>query len=476
MNFFAERGTDAGWTALVDPGVGNVTFNQLSERVRRGGGRLADVGLQDSRTVVVLGDSSVNFVVTYLACVHAGLDVLVLDSSTSRPSMTNAADRVGADALITKKRENHQELDLPVYERQTLLENNSSPEQSSAPLHKRHRLLLRTSGTTGSPKIVALNWENLRASVQASSERLETTSSDLWMSPLPVRHMGGMAPLLRFVHDQMGLLPVSYDRQTLAGLLETHPVSGLSLVPTMLRDLLDAGHESLLQQLRIILVGGAPVPTNLRQEARSRGLRIYPTYGMTETSSQIATARPRDLDHQIDTVGRPVKEITVRLEDLPDSDRTDSLGEITVSGSVVANGYEDAPPEAERKFNEQGFRTGDLGYFDEEGRLYVVGRRENFINRGGETLHPSRFRRELESHPSVEECAVIGRDSRRLGKSVAAVLVTEPTAEEDENSFRRWTEESLPSGHKIDEFHFVAEIPRTESGTVDHQQLDETLD
>lgn len=335
----------------------------------------------------------------------------------------------------------------------------------------REAVVLFTSGTTGQPKGVRLTLSNLLASAIGSAFRLGVTPSDRWLGCLPVHHMGGLAPVLRSVYYGTTLvLQGGFDIDRTRELLADAEITGVSLVPTQLKRLLDVGWEPP-SGLRSVLLGGAPASNSLLTRAVEAGVPVCPTYGLTEAASQVATARPREVRADPDTVGQPLLWTTVTI--LADGDPVGSgqRGEIVVDGPTITPGYLDEET-TDGAFGEWGLHTGDLGIRDEDGRLEILGRVDDVINTGGELVAPAEVVSTLEPHPHVAAAAVVGVDDPEWGERVAALVVPESDdGPLDTAALFDYCRERL-SAYKAPKTILQApELPRTASGTVDRDAV-----
>lgn len=328
-------------------------------------------------------------------------------------------------------------------------------------------LILCTSGTTGQPRAVRLTRENLEASARASAARLGVGPEDRWLGCLPVYHMGGFAPLIRAVRDGATLLfQREFDAEATARILAEREVTHVSFVPTQLKRLLAVMDEtSTFPALRVILLGGAPAGETLLERAWEHDLPVHPTYGLTETASQVATARPAEARANPGTVGRPLPGTTVHVIEDGQAVSPGERGELVVEGPTVTPGYLDEDATA-AVIGEDGLHTGDIGYRDEAGRLWVVGRRDEAILTGGELVVPGEVSRVLESHPAVERAAVVGLDDAEWGERVVALVVADGDAP-DREKLRAFCADSLPGYAVPKDVTFTDSLPRTASGTVD---------
>lgn len=266
--------------------------------------------------------------------------------------------------------------------------------------------ILHTSGTTGKPKVVPLTEDNWKAAVEASASHLDHTSADEWLIAMPLHHVGGLSVLFRsaFVGGRIRMLP-EFDAAEFADALSSG-VTIASVVPTMLRRVLDHDQRSY-EGLKAVLVGGGPIPEGILEEAVGRGLPVLPTYGMTETCGQVATLKPRSsLKYKVDLL--PGVEA-----------RIDSDGRIALRGPQVFGGY----LFSEKRHRDGWFVTGDLGEIDSDGRLRVLGRADDVIVTGGENVDPVRIETWARSVGGVDEVMVVGIPSSKWGSEIVCLYV-----------------------------------------------------
>ena len=326
------------------------------------------------------------------------------------------------------------------------------------------QLVIFTSGTTSEPKGVQLTVGNLVASAVASSYRLGVLPTDRWLVCLPTYHMGGLAPFVRGALYGTGVVVQrSFDAEATQWVVAEHEVTGVSLVPTMLSRLLDAGWEPP-SSLRFVLLGGGPASEALIERCRERGIPVCPTYGMTETASQIATARPDTAFERAGTVGQPLvfTDVTVVADGEPCD--PGERGEVVVDGPTVTPGYLGGDGAA---FGEFGFWTGDIGYRDEDGHLWIEGRVDDQIVTGGENVDASTVAAAIRDHPAVEDAAVVGLSDEEWGQRVAALVVGDvaPAAARD-HCAKRLAPYEVPKTVRV-----ADALPRTASGTVDRSAV-----
>lgn len=263
--------------------------------------------------------------------------------------------------------------------------------------------VLFTSGTTGPARGVRLTEGNWEAAVRASAEFLDHRPEDVWLAAMPLHHVGGLSILYRsaYVGAAVRWLP-TFDTRAVAGALR-EDVTLASLVPTMLRRILDHD-DHRYRGLKAVLVGGGPIPPGLLEAAHARGIPALPTYGSTETCAQAATLPP----------GSPPR---YAVFPLPGVDiRVGEDGRIRVRGAQVSPGYvdeDDRPPD-------EWFVTSDLGVLDDDGGLRVLGRADQVILTGGENVYPVRVEMTMAGHPDVTAAVVVGVPDSEWGEVVVA--------------------------------------------------------
>ncbi len=261
-----------------------------------------------------------------------------------------------------------------------------------------------TSGTTGFPKGVMLTFGNHFWSALGSAFRLGTLPDDRWLVCLPLYHVGGLAVLFRAclygtaVVLQSGFDPAEVDRA-----LQEQRISLVSLVPTMLKRLLDGRERVQWPALRLALLGGAAPSEEVLARAARLGLPVAATYGLTECASQVATQAPERATMKAGCAGRPLLFTSVEIRTKDGRLATvDEPGEIVIAGPTVMAGYygDDEATGAALKYGR--LHTGDIGQLDADGELWVLGRRTDLIVTGGENVYPAEVERVLREHTGGE--------------------------------------------------------------------------
>jgi o-succinylbenzoate---CoA ligase len=436
--------------------------NWLAQRAQTCPDRLAICGRGIQLTYLELEREAVS-TARRLAARGARRDALVmleLAPSVELAVLFHALMKLGAVAYPINPR-------LPEAERQREIEraqpalllanaDGMGLTEADLPLLGEHDLdathsLMRTSGTSGQPRTVALTYGNHLWSAVGSAFNIGVEPTDRWLCCVPMHHVSGLSILMRSVIYGTGMVVHDgFQVDAVAESLEGDGVTIVSLVATQLARLLDAGVDLL--PLRAILVGGGPVPVDVLEEAIGRGATVVQTYGMTETASQVTTLAPMDARRKLGSAGRPLLTTHLRIKN----------GEILVQGPTVAPDVTD----------EEGWlHTGDLGRIDDEGFLYVEDRLGDVIITGGENVVPAEVEEVLLRHPDVVDAGAVGREDAEWQEAVVAVVVSRDGADPDADELRRHCAEHLAPFKVPKHIEFMAELPRTPSGKLLRREL-----
>ncbi|MEE3717977.1 o-succinylbenzoate--CoA ligase [Tumidithrix elongata RA019] len=343
--------------------------------------------------------------------------------------------------------------------------------------------IIYTSGTTGKPKGVQLTYGNHFHSAIASAQNLDTDTRDNWLVCLPLFHVGGLSIIWRSVLDGSTItLEPRFDLERVIQAIAMGKITLISLVPTMLTRILDRLSQSDVsmqieewRKLRGILLGGAAPNQQLLERCLELKLPIMPTYGMTETASQIATLSPQDVMCKRGSVGQPLQCSQVRIVsiDFPEIELPiGEIGQILVKGTNVMAGYVNSS--ITETLRDGWLHTGDLGYVDSEGFLYVVSRRTDLIISGGENIYPAELEEILMQHPAIQDACVVGVSDREWGQIVVAVLVTTEFLTVTE--IREFCLSRDLAKYKLPKaIHRVDRLPKTASGKLARHKVLESL-
>jgi o-succinylbenzoate---CoA ligase len=410
--------------ALVTPD-GGLRYAELAVRARETAGALRARGVVPGRPVAIALAAGADYVSAVHGVLLAGAVAVPVDL---RLSQEERARRIPSGAFV---------LDAPAARAAALIETASIDLERPA-------AIMHTSGTTSDPRPVTLTYGNWLANALGSAVALGLDRDERWLCPMPLVHVAGLSILMRSaIYGTTVVLHGRYETDAVLEALmsEQERITLVSLVPTMLARLLDAGLRRP-PTLRWALLGGGPIAPALLHRARDAGVPVAPTYGMTEACSQIATH------------GWPLPGVEVRLGD---GNEILVRGAIVSPGALAADGW---------------LYTGDLGAFDERLRLEIIGRKADTIVTGGENVAPAEVEAVLLEHPAVADAAVHARPDPEWGEAVIATVVLMNGAQVEPEELRAFTAARIASYKVPKAIGFSAQLPRTASGKLLRRELD----
>ncbi|MEW9502846.1 o-succinylbenzoate--CoA ligase [Jeotgalibacillus marinus] len=350
-------------------------------------------------------------------------------------------------------------------------------DSSNEPLIEHERdvcSIMYTSGTTGQPKGVLQSYENHFASAVGSALNVGLNVEDTWLCAVPLFHISGYSILMRSVIYGNGVrLYEKFDEEVVHQDLVEGRATMISVVSTMLTRLLNIrGDACYHERFRCMLLGGGPAASHVVEECFEAGIPVFQTYGMTETSSQFATLAPEDSGRKIGSSGKPLfmNDIQI-LNSHHERCESNISGEIVVQGPNVTCGYINRREANRDAFKNGWFYTGDIGYLDEEGFLYVLDRRSDLIISGGENIYPAEIESVLTSHHAILEAAVVGKKDDQWGEVPVAFAVQQAGETLAENDLIAYCKEQLASYKVPVCVYFIEQLPRNASNKLLRREL-----
>lgn len=344
--------------------------------------------------------------------------------------------------------------------------------QAELDLNNIHAIIY-TSGTTGRPKGVMLTYSNHWWSAVGSVLNLGLEEHDRWLACLPFFHVSGLSILMRSViYGIPVVVQETFVPQAVNEAIAQQQVTIISVVSAMLsRMLAELKEASYPQTLRCVLLGGGPAPQPLLEECVRRRVPVFQTYGLTETASQIVTLAPEYMLDKLGSAGKPLFPARLKIEKDGHALQPGEVGEIVVSGPNVTQGYFNRE-EATRKSIKNGWLyTGDLGYVDEEGFLYVVDRRQDLIISGGENVYPAEVEAVLLAHPDIAEAGVTGVGDERWGQVPVAFVTLKSRREIDEKDIQHFCRQRLAKYKVPTKIFIVDHLPRNATNKLMRREL-----
>ena len=351
-------------------------------------------------------------------------------------------------------------------------------------------VIMFTAGTTGVPKGVMLTHDGFSSYLLATVNPADPDIEETNLLTVPLYHIAGLQAALAAVYGGRTLVVMrQFEPLEWMTLVQRYRVSRAMLVPTMLKHVMDHPRfeEFDLSSLEVMTYGAAPMPMEVIREAIRRfpGARFINAFGQTETASTITRLPPEDhvlegSPEEIETklrrltsIGKPLEDVEVRIVDEDGNPvKAGEVGEIVARGTRMMRGYWQQEAATREAIRSGWIYTGDLGYQDEDGYIFLSGRAKDFIKRGGEMVSPEEVEQVLMAHPQVEDAAVIGVPDVEWGEEVRAVVVRREDSVGEEDLIQ-YCQQKLASYKRPRSVVFVDELPRNVMGKVLKRDLRE---
>ncbi|MFG6148200.1 o-succinylbenzoate--CoA ligase [Halobacillus sp. B23F22_1] len=461
--------------AIEMDGGESFTFKELRNDSRKLANGLLKKGINPGDHVAFLSANHLDYVlfihaVSYVGAVAVCLNVRLSakelayqidDSDTCSIVVDSQYKRLGERAM----KESQADIDLLKVEQLAKSEETMEVRETLR-LDERFTMMY-TSGTTGKPKAVMHTYGNHWFSAIASALNLGLTDKDKWLVCLPLFHVGGFSLIMKNVIYGMPIVLLEkFDAEVVNEKIIHHQVTLVSVVTVMLQRLLKNRKQAYPITFRGALLGGGPVPEPLLKEAYKANIPVFQTYGMTETSSQISTLRPGDAFEKLGSAGKALTPASLSIRDDGKPCAPNEVGEIHVKGPMVSGGYY-----RHHYQDNEYLATGDLGYLDEEGFLFVIDRVKDMLISGGENVYPAEIESVLLEVDGVQEAAVTGIEHSEWGEVPVAFIVAIDDHPVTEEKIQRYCKQRL-AGFKVPvSIHFIGEIPRNASNKIVRRKL-----
>ena len=458
-------------TAVVEPGR-TWSFAALDAHAEALAAGLVAAGVGPGDRLVLLAAPSASAIALLAAAGRVGACVAPLGTTLTGPELAAAGVVIGPRLAVhdAEHLAGARALGVPTVLLETLGAGAAGPGTAFDLDPQAPAVAILTSGTTGRPKAALLSQAAMAASAAAWSAAMPEAKG--WLLCLGLAHVAGLGVAWRAIGAGVPLRVIpEFDAGSVLDALRHRPASHVSLVPTQLVRLLDAGGErrSRHANLRAVLLGGAPILPELVTRALAAGWPVVPTYGLTEAGSGVCALSTGDVAAHPGSAGRPLPGVGIRIAD-PAADGT---GEIQVRTPAAFTGYLGRPEATAAAFEADGWlRTGDAGRIDANGFLHVLDRRDDLIVSGGENVFPAEVEAVLAEHPGIAEAGVAGRPDPVWGAVPVASVVPRPGArvpgDADLQAFCRLR----LAPYKVPvAFFVVASLPRTASGKLRRSEL-----
>ena len=490
-------------TAIVFEGK-RFSFSDLNERSNRLANALAGLGIGKGDRIAILQVNCNEYVEAYYATAKLGAIFVPLNFRAKQNELTHMLKHSEAQVLLLGKRyadmAKEMSKELPNIKHFICIEGgveglldyeellaNASPEDVFTDIADDDiTILMYTAGTTGLPKGVPLPHKSFSVYMLENVNPVDPDVDETNLLTMPLYHVAGIQAMLAATYGGRCIAMMrQFDTDEWLEMAHQEKVNRAMLVPTMLKRIVD--HPDFgkydLSSLRVITYGAAPMPLEVIKKAIELfpGASFINAFGQTETASTITALGPED--HKIDgteeekekklkrltsSIGRPMPDVEIKIvgEDGKEMPRGEP-GEIVAKGPRVMGGYwKDAEKTAKTLTTDGWLRTGDMGYMDEDGYIFLAGRGDDLIIRAGENISPEEVENAIYTHPAVDEVAVIGVPDPEWGQEVKAVVVLKKGMTATEEEISEHCRKELASFKRPRYVEFIDELPRTSTGKI----------
>ncbi len=477
--------------AIVDE-RGTLTFAEVDRRTNALARGLSRAGVKEQDGVAIMCRNHRGFIEATVACAKLGAVALYLNTAFAGPQIADVVRREDPVALVYDEEFGdlvseggegrkrfvawHEPGERRLSESDSLLEDLIASETDAplTPPAEKGRVVILTSGTTGTPKGAARKQPDSMEPLAALFSKIPLKARESTVIAAPMFHSWG------FGHFTLALplastlvLRRKFDPEDTLRAVAHHRATALAVVPVMLQRMLELGPETIakydVSSLRVIALSGSALPGELATRAMDAfGDVLYNLYGSTEVAwATIAT--PQDLRAAPGTAGRPPMGTVVKLLDSEGREAAPGEGgRIFVANEMVFEGYTGG---GNKEIVGGLMSTGDVGRFDAGGRLFVDGRDDEMIVSGGENVFPREVEDLLADHPEIEEAAVVGVDDEEFGQRLKAFVVLREDGELDEETVKEYIKQNLARYKVPRDVVFLEQLPRNATGKVLKREL-----
>lgn len=450
------------------------TFSELQRAVYRLAGQLTSLQLQKEKHVAILVSNRPESYQLILALQQLGVVPVLLNyrlagDELRRQLIDANVQTVIVDDHLKKYQVAWGALARPTYQLADILITRVAQPKISQEFDPKHvASIMYTSGTTGNPHGVKQTFDNHFYSAIGSALNLGVAPTDRWLCAVPLFHISGLSIMMRsLVYGMPVQLVNHFDTAEVTALLCNEPITIMSVVPTMLKRLLACYPASGYNQLfRTFLLGGGPIDKATLAQCQKMALPVIQSYGMTESASQIVALSFADAPHKIGSAGKPLMPVQMRVQ-APIT----QVGAIEIKAPNITPGYVGDQAAFKQKLTADGwYQTGDLGYLDNEGFLYVKGRDDDMFISGGENVFPDEIEQVYSKAPGIMAISVIGVDHPQWGQIPVAYVVAQAGVF-DEQQLVAYGREHLAHYKVPKTFIQLEKLPTTASGKVQRHKL-----
>ena len=486
------------------------SYNEITQRSNLLANALSEIGIQKGDRVALIDVNSHQHIETYFAstqldAIFVPINYRLKESEllkileTANPKILLFGSRYAKliHSCIDKVQSIRHYVSLGVtsdhfLDYETLIANSNSKTFSPTHEHSDVTMIMFTSGTTGNPKGVMLSHDSFTSYTLNNVSPADPDVNERNLLTVPMYHIAGVQAMIAAIYAGRTLIiQKQFEPNGWLKLVQDELVDRAMMVPTMLKTIIE--HPNFgnydLSSLEVITYGAAPMPTNVILEAIKKfpHVKFINAFGQTESGATITALMPTDhiikgteseknlKIQRLSSIGKPLDDIEIRIVNEDGNEvNSGTIGEIVAQGSRIMKGYWNQDKETSSTIKNNWLHTGDLGYIDNDGYIFLVGRSKDVIKRGGELISPAEIEDLLLDHTSVLDCAVIGVPDEQWGEKILAIIVTDDSNTLSEEIIIEFCRDNLASYKKPESVIFIDKLPRNPLGKINKQYLRES--
>jgi acyl-CoA synthetase (AMP-forming)/AMP-acid ligase II/ABC-type nitrate/sulfonate/bicarbonate transport system permease component len=475
-----------------------ITFSDVNTMSNRLANRLLNAGVKKGDRVVLLFQNCPEFCVAYFAILKIGAIAVILDFRLSPAEMEPIFQEAEVLAIVTSVRQKvfidrvrktvptlkhvvvtgSEDEDIRDWHSYEEIMEKGSSEKISIPLQEEDEsLYLYTSGTTGRSKGVVLTNDHLTYFPESMHNALPMSEEDTFGLVLPISHISGPIVMNLMVESGMTVSVIDEMKpKKILDAIQNHRITVFHAVPPIFQLILNVPHWERYDcsSLKMIAMMGTVVPEQLMREFAERYPNLHPLqgYGATETSPLLTLTHLEDASRKMASAGKAVPKAELKVVDQEGNEvEMGQMGEIIARGPQIMKGYFKDPRTTAKKIKDGWYHSGDLGRFDEEGYLYIIGRVDEMVVSGGLNVYPSEVETVLLNHPKVQEAAVVGIPDSKRGQILRANVVLKHGETATHREILKFCKERLASFKMPRQLEFKDSLPKSRTGKIAKRQL-----
>tara|TARA_S200000501_G_scaffold366465_1_gene401227 strand:+ start:6437 stop:7996 length:1560 start_codon:yes stop_codon:yes gene_type:complete len=488
----------------------NISYNQFNELSNKVANLILDLGIKRGDSIALQAPNNSFFPIIYYGILKMGgvvvtLSILlkkkeisyILKDSKAKLYFFYQGDQTfdiakeaieGAkesseliDCVIIENQQNTNISDISLKKLSSLMSNTSNKFEYALTNAEETAVIIYTSGTTGKPKGAKLTHSNLAWNSSVTVDLFNFNKDDVALTVLPLFHIFGQNCIMNaaIFAGIANVLLERFEADTIVQLIQKHRVSIFAGVPTMFWSLLNETSAMTKKEIsllkkhwRIALSGGAAIPIELLNDfEKTYGVKIFEGYGMSEASPLVTYNQPA-FERKIGSVGLPIWGVQVKIVNNQSIEVPNyEVGQIIFRGHNVMKGYFNNKEATKKSIKKGWMHSGDLGYIDDDGYLFVVDRMNDMIIRGGANVYPREIEEVIIKHPKVSLVAVVGIPDKRMGEEIKAYVILNQDQKISKSEFKNWIKTKVAANKYPRQIEFVNELPLNATGKILKRKL-----